>query len=141
MYTKVLIVLFLCIGTLNTHAQGTIDVSFVKLESDNGQVIINLFDQSEGFPSESDRAYRSEQVTVKEGKAHYIFQDVPWGEYAVAVMHDENGNGEVEKNFLGIPKEKVGVSNVSSGIPTFKRAAFNLNNDHPRSEFIIEPFN
>ncbi|MEM6841505.1 MAG: DUF2141 domain-containing protein [Bacteroidota bacterium] len=138
---KILIIICLCGGSLTTYAQGIIDVSFIKLASDNGQVIINLFNQAEGFPSEIEQAYRSVKVSVKHGQAHHIFQDTPWGEYAVAVMHDENGNGEVEKNFLGIPKEKVGVSNVSSGIPTFKRAVFSLSAEQPKAKMVIEPVN
>lgn len=137
--------IFLSVGivmaALVLKAQGTIDVNFVKLASDEGQVIVSLFSQDKGFPAEFEEAFRSEKVTVEGGQAKYTFEDVPWGEYAVTVMHDENGNDEIEKNFLGIPKEKVGMSNIRGGIPSFKRAVFSLSEDQDRAEIIIEPVN
>jgi uncharacterized protein (DUF2141 family) len=42
--------------------------------------------------------------------AQCIFS-VPKGEYAVAVFHDENGNGKMDKNLIGAPKEGYGFSN------------------------------
>ncbi|MEO0333359.1 MAG: DUF2141 domain-containing protein, partial [Bacteroidota bacterium] len=91
------------------------------------------------FPAEFQRAFRSEKVAVEGGQAKYTFEDVPWGEYAVTVMHDENGDDEIEKNFLGVPKEKVGMSNISGGIPSFRRAVFSLSEERDRAEIIIEP--
>lgn len=138
---KTTLVLFFTTSVLSVHAQGTIEVNFVHLASDEGQVIVSLFDDDQGFPNKFEQAYRYQKVAVKDGKAHHTFQDVPWGVYAVTVMHDEDDSGEIEKNFLGIPKEKVGISKVSGGLPSFKRAVFPLNANQPRSEIIIEPFN
>ena len=39
------------------------------------------------------------------------FNDIPPGTYAIAVFHDENANGKLDKNFLGIPCEGYGASN------------------------------
>jgi len=37
------------------------------------------------------------------------------GQYAIKVFHDENANGELDINFLGIPKESYGFSNHARG--------------------------
>jgi uncharacterized protein (DUF2141 family) len=61
-----------------------------------------------------------------------------YGEYAVKVFHDENGNGELDKGILGIPEEAYGFSNDargSMGPPEYEKAAFRL--DSPEKELVI----
>lgn len=58
-----------------------------------------------------------------------IFHDIPPGRYAVAVVHDLDENGELTTNFMGIPKEPVGVSNNAKGRfgpPSFEAAVFEV---------------
>jgi uncharacterized protein (DUF2141 family) len=60
------------------------------------------------------------------------FKDLPPGEYAAVAFQDVNGNGILDKNFLGIPKEPFGFSNGargSAGPPKFSAAAVTLNPD------------
>src|SRR5262249_7384836 len=60
------------------------------------------------------------------------FKDLPPGQYAAAAFQDFNGNGRLDKNFLGIPKEPYGFSNSargSTGPPKFAEAAMTLNPD------------
>jgi uncharacterized protein (DUF2141 family) len=40
-----------------------------------------------------------------------VFDELPSGACAVAVVHDENGNGRLDKNSLGIPTEGYDVPN------------------------------
>jgi len=44
-----------------------------------------------------------------------MFADVAPGEYAVSVFHDENSNGKLDRNFMGMPKEGVGASDDAVG--------------------------
>ncbi len=55
--------------------------------------------------------------------------DIPPGTYAIKLHIDENENGELDTNFLGIPKEQYGFSNNAKafGIPKFESASFQLN--------------
>jgi uncharacterized protein (DUF2141 family) len=60
------------------------------------------------------------------------FKDLPPGEYAAVAFQDVNGNGKLDKNFLGIPREPYGFSNSargSAGPPKFSAAAVTLNPD------------
>ncbi len=52
--------------------------------------------------------------------------NLPAGEYALVVFQDENANGRLDKNFIGIPREPLGFSNRywPQGPPSFTRAAF-----------------
>ncbi len=63
---------------------------------------------------------------------------LPYGEYAVKVFHDENGNNELDTRIFGIPKERYGFSNNVRGTfgpPEYDEAAFNLNS--PKKEIFI----
>ena len=58
----------------------------------------------------------------------YLLEDVPAGDLAVLVYVDENQNGLIDKNFIGIPKEALGISNNyrPKGPPAFSRAQFSV---------------
>ena len=66
----------------------------------------------------SDAAWKNEakpvemrKVAAGQGEVKLQFKDLPPGNYAVQVMHDENENGQLDTNFLGIPVEGYGFSN------------------------------
>ena len=54
------------------------------------------------------------------------------GDYAVQLYHDENANGKVDMNMVGIPLEGFGFSNtplVAGGIPEFDKMKVSLSAD------------
>lgn len=58
-------------------------------------------------------------------QAQEIFQ-VPPGRYGVVVIHDENSNMKLDRNFFGVPKEGFGFSNnprVVVSAPSFQAAS------------------
>ena len=122
------------------HAQGTIDVEFYGLENNKGKVILMLFNNEEGFPGKMDQAYQRLEVKIKDQKATAAFIDIPFGTYAVSAVHDENDNGEIEKNFMGMPKENVGMSGKSGGRPSFEKAAFVISQEETLQKLAFEPF-
>jgi uncharacterized protein (DUF2141 family) len=62
------------------------------------------------------------QERVSKGSYQRSF-DIPPGTYAVKFHIDENENGKLDTNFLGIPKEQYGISNNILFL-NFKRASF-----------------
>ena len=44
------------------------------------------------------------------------------GNYAVSIHHDEDADGKLKTNFIGMPKEGVGISNNPGGIPSFGKS-------------------
>ena len=62
-----------------------------------------------------------------------VFNDVPPGEYAISLLHDENGNGKAD-TVLFLPKEGFGFSRDAKarfGPPKFSAAAFTVDSDAP----------
>ena len=111
-------------------ATGSIAITIVGLNNDQGSVRVSLFNQAEGFPSNHNYAYHILNLKIQEKEAKGEFEEIPYGDYAVAVLHDENGNGKLDTNLIGIPKEGVGASNDARGLlgpPKFSQAKFILN--------------
>ena len=87
-----------------------------------------VYNNSEAFLSH-DEVFKTGSVVAKEGITEVIIDDLPDGEYAIALYHDANGNDELDTNWLGIPKEDVGFSNAKMktfGPPKFKECAFRM---------------
>ncbi len=81
-----------------------------------------------GFPSRDDKALHAKVVATGD-TTELLVPDVPAGEYAVAAFADSNGNGKLDNNLFGIPKEPAGVSRNAKGKfgpPTFADAAFRV---------------
>lgn len=81
------------------------------IESERGEIGCMLFSEEEGFPQKQDRALRTAQYPAVSPMLTCTFADVDPGRYAVAVVHDENGNREIDTTFLGSFKEPWGVTN------------------------------
>jgi uncharacterized protein (DUF2141 family) len=72
-------------------------------------------------------AYRA--APARDGTVVLIFEDVPAGEFVVAVLHDADANEELSFNLLGMPKEDYGFSRGARarfGPPAFEKAAVPL---------------
>lgn len=93
-------------------------------ENDKGKIFIALSPDKADYKKKDD-AFKEAEVGIKNGVARHTFE-IPAGTYAVKVFHDENNNGELDTNFIGIPKEAVGFSNNPSlmGMPSFEKVSF-----------------
>lgn len=91
-----------------------------------GTVVFLLFDSANTFGDLRDPAKTLRYPA--DGQKAYPILDVLPGEYALLVYYDENGNGRLDENFLGIPTEPVGFSNRyrPKGPPSYSRASFQL---------------
>jgi uncharacterized protein (DUF2141 family) len=71
-------------------------------------------------------------VPARAGSVRVTTDALPAGEYAVQVFHDVNGNGELDANFVGMPKEPWGFSNNARGNfgpPTFADTKVDVSSD------------
>jgi uncharacterized protein (DUF2141 family) len=96
-------------------AVNSIKVVVVGLHSNDGEVDCALFGGAGGFPDDSSKAGKTTKSKIEKGQAVCMFVDVAPGDYAVSVFHDENSNGKLDRNFMGMPKEGVGASNDAAG--------------------------
>ncbi len=86
-------------------------VSVSGAKNDTGHIGCALFRSPLGFPFEDGRAMRLQDVNISHGRGECTFNGLPNGNYAIAVMHDENNNAKLDTNFFGIPTEGFGFSN------------------------------
>lgn len=124
---RTLLFAFLALPLL-TFSQNTLNIEVVGVPASKGQIRVAVYDTSESFLSK-DKVFMSGMAEAKEGKTEVSINDVPDGEYAVVLFHDENGNRELDTNFFGIPKEPVGFSNAKMktfGPPKFRECSFKM---------------
>ena len=133
-------------GALPTAATatraGTIHVTVTDLRSTKGEVHACLAPGRDSFPDCS--AGRGRTLTLPAAEhVEFSFPDVPNGRYAIALLHDENGNGKIDKALM-IPREGFGFSRdapLRMGPPSFKDAAFDVDakgvNQSIRMRYII----
>lgn len=103
-------------------------VDIPNIENSTGTVACALFESPEGFPAEFlHSATHIMMMQIRDTKARCSFLDIPPGTYALAVIHDENKDGKLNTNFLGIPTEGYGFSSgaeAGMSAPSFEAASF-----------------
>lgn len=109
----------------------TLTIKVSHLESLKGQVILDIFQSEKGYPMETQYAMIRKKIRIpSSGNVKFLLDNLPEGEYAFALIHDENMNGELDLNFIGIPKEGAGASNNATGFmspPSYDSAKFLFN--------------
>jgi len=127
-----------------SFAAGTLTVRVVGARNAKGKIIVWLFRDPKGFPNDTSKIVRQQSVSIDPSTmtARVVFKDLPPGASAVAVLHDENGNGKMETNILRIPTEGYGASNNPNKMraPTFDKAKFNLNSAEQTVEIKLTYF-
>lgn len=107
-------------------------IIFHNLDKKEGKIYIAWYNKEEDFTKE-DKIYLAKAVGVKNtNTVAVVFENVIPGTYAIAAFFDQNGNGKMDTNFFGIPKEKYGFSNNVRPMmraATFKEASFLVTNN------------
>lgn len=107
---------------------GTLSIRMSGFRSADGQVLISVFRGEDGFPGEPSKAWKTAIAKISGDRASVDIAAEP-GEYAFAILHDENGNNQMDTNWVGIPKEGLGTSNNAKGRmgpPKYRDAKFNV---------------
>lgn len=108
---------------------GTVIVDIVGLHSAQGRVYVAMYCGEAGFPDDKKKACASKITDAQKGRVRVVFEAVRAGEFAVSMIHDENSNRTLDRNFLGIPKEGWGTSRdakASFGPPSYSDARLEL---------------
>ncbi len=105
-----------------------IHVKILDINNSTGAVACALFASPVGFPTEFLRSATNIMVIkIRDTQARCDFLSMPPGTYALAVIHDENRNGKLDANWLGVPTEGYGFSNDATArmsAPSFDAASF-----------------
>lgn len=107
--------------------RAALSLSVKNFKHDTGKLMVALYNDPADYLKEPFRVadtviYDLQQVTI-------LFADLPKGTYAISIYHDENENGDLDTNFMGIPEEPYAFSNDAPGRfgpPSFEAAAFDL---------------
>lgn len=88
---------------------GILHLKVNNIEEARGWIWVGVYDSEENFLIKEKAIV--EGVEVNEvGTLNMEVAHVKYGDCAVAVFHDINGNGEMDRNWLGIPTEPYAFS-------------------------------
>ena len=127
---RLLLLAFLVIPFLG-FSQNKLIIEVVGVANSEGNIKVALYNKAESFLSD-DLVFKTDSVLARQGMTQLLLEDIPDGEYAVAIFHDANGNDELDTNWLGIPKEPIGFSKSGMktfGPPKFKDCSFRIQPD------------
>lgn len=135
MRTSLLIGLLVCcisIASVGAAAPATpgarLTITVKDLRNHKGQLIFGVFKSAEGFPNDSHKSVNW-QIKPADADGVVFTADLPPGQYGASVLHDENKNGQMDKDLLGVPIEGYGVTNnpkPALRAATFDEARFTL---------------
>lgn len=126
-------ILALTIGLLGTSVAADAPLENIVVHVNgfthaSGQAIGNLFREDDDVFG---KPYVRVVANIQQNTATLVFAGLPQGNYAVTVFHDENGNNDLDHNFLRFPAEPLGFSNgftlsLFSGMPSFEKLRFSF---------------
>jgi uncharacterized protein (DUF2141 family) len=106
----------------------TLTVTIKKVKDAKGTVRVGLFSLKDRWPVVKDASLGA-NAKARKGTLKVSISGVKAGTWAVALFHDEDDDGEIDKSFIGIPTEGYGFSRDASatfGPPDFEDAAFKV---------------
>jgi uncharacterized protein (DUF2141 family) len=106
---------------------GKLTVEIDGLKNKEGEVCASIYNSSQGFPNQRDRVLQKQCVAITDTPLLMTFENLKAGNYAVAVIHDQNSDRTLNRNSLGIPIEGFGFSRnpeIKTSAPKFSEAVF-----------------
>lgn len=124
------LLLMLPLSMTSVAAEGNLKIVVNKIESDQGQLFLRVYNQPEKWLSDDFVVEKSYKVaSLLKDNSVVLSLTLPQGEYALSVFHDLDNDGEVKRNYMGMPAEPVVMSNNAPpmfGPPKYKAAKFIL---------------
>ena len=119
-FLKQIVVILIVISGLSVTVQaqvtkGNLKVVVNNIKSKTGQVGFFIFNSAETFPTHTEKALLSGFVKTAGNSVEYTFANLAFGTYAIYVFHDEDNDNKLKTNFIGMPKEGMGVSKNAKG--------------------------
>lgn len=115
----------------NPIKTNTITITVKNVNSTDGIVAAGLYNDEDEFPG--GEMFMGESKSLRSsGSIEITFENVPDGDYAIALLHDANENEDLDMNDQGMPLEGFGFSNGAMGDmgpPDFDQAAFTVDGD------------
>ncbi|HOX81707.1 MAG TPA: DUF2141 domain-containing protein [Chryseolinea sp.] len=109
-------------STLLFAQSASLEVTIKNIKGTEGTIRIGLFKTKEDFLK---TAVTGKAVKANGTEVKVIFENLPYGDYAISVIHDENGNEKLDTKAMGIPKEGFAFGNNAMGTfgpPSFEES-------------------
>jgi len=113
-----LVINFGCLSQAIAEQAGNLTVHVSGVKNNNGSVRIALFNSDNSYTNDKftgESAFKKEILPIKNNTADYTFMNLPYGDYAIKLFHDEDNSGKFETGMFGIPKVQYGFSNNAHG--------------------------
>lgn len=132
----------LVLGAAGDAQAAKIKLDFSNLRNHQGRVYISVYLKKDGFPGVAEKAFRREKVELSSAGdfKELTLDDLPEGDLAIAMIHDENSNGILDTNFLGIPTEGYATSNnpkPAMRAPQFEESRITLQKEETKTLDVI----
>jgi uncharacterized protein (DUF2141 family) len=124
---KIITALTFFISSLMAAQNVNLTVAISGLKNNTGLVKVGLYNSDGTFLNAT---YKSITSVIKNNGATVTFVGIPKGDYGISAYQDENSNGKLDKNMLGIPSEDFACSNNAKGFmgpPKYEDAKFSIN--------------
>lgn len=128
-----ILILLTCSFTQIDNSTCSLTIVVNNLRTSNGVVQFALYNKEGSIPDEKYKRYfKVSKSDIVNNMSTVVFNNLPTGQYAVNILHDENNNGKLDKGIV-LPKEGIGFSNYKtiglSNRPNFRKAAFEITED------------
>jgi uncharacterized protein (DUF2141 family) len=127
--------------TALSESMGKLTVNISGFPSSEGVAMVALHNSERSYQGEEAGALDKKMVPVVNQKTQVVFGNLAFGSYGVSLYHDENANGKLDTNAMGIPKEAYGFSNNARsffGKPGYKDVMFQMNSAEKKITIEIE---
>lgn len=121
------------------------DLQVVVSEKSNnkGNLLYAIFTPGQAFPTDYGRAIHTGFVSMGQDDdiIEFTIKGLTSGQYAIAVIHDENGNDKLDLGLFGIPVEGYGFSQnpfIESKLPSFEDSAFIISDATQTVEILLQ---
>lgn len=129
-FKLIIVVIFLSFNLPNNEETYSLTIKVQDLRNSKGVVQFTIYNKDGSIPDEKyEKYYKKDIATIDNNTSTVTFNNLLKGKYAVNILHDENKNGKIDKNFI-LPIEGIGFSNYQTiGIrnrPKFSKASFEV---------------
>lgn len=134
-YYILLLFMLISVSTADAVSTGKIKVEVLNIQSYSGSIQIKLYNSEENYKNASANPYKCKIIKADGNQTQVTFDDLPYGKYAVVILHDVNNNGKLDKNFIGKPTEPYAFSRnfkPNNKKPDFDDISFDLDADFLR---------
>ena len=129
---KILVLLMFTLAVSFVYSQtANLTIKIMGIHNPIGIMNFAVYDNAENYDKSKDY-FIGESIPVESLDFEYVFHDLPYGNYAISLFHDEDENKELNTNWIGMPKELFGFSNdakAKMGPPDFIDASFEIIGD------------